>query len=699
MKAPMRRLTTLLSLSVAFAGVATVAHADEGMWTYNNFPKQAVGKKYNFTPDDAWLKHVQMSSARIAGGCSASFVSPEGLVLTNHHCAHQCIAQLSTAQKDYVKSGYTAKTQADEVKCPEMEINQLVDIVDVTDKIRAATKGLDGEKFTAARKQAESAIEKEMCGGDAKLRCDVVTLYQGGVYNLYKYRRFQDVRLVFAPEFPIAFFGGDPDNFNFPRYDLDMSILRVYEDGKPAKMDHYLTWSEGGVKPGDLTFVSGHPGRTSRQLTVAQLEYQRDVALPERLMRLAEMRGMLTEFMKRGPEQKRIATDDLFGVENAFKALKGRYEALLDGTLMAKKRAEEEALKAKLKKKGAAGKAGLEAFASIEKAVKTMRLVHKPYDYIERGLGFGSDLFGFARVVVRGAEERPKPNGERLDEFRDAALPQLTQRLFSKKPIYDELETLDLTFALTKLREVLGADDPFVKKVLGKESPEEMAARLIKGTKLKDVAVRKALWDGGKAAVEASTDPMVVLARSIDAEARKWRKRVEDEVDSVYRKGGEQIAKARFEAQGTSVYPDATFTLRLSFGTVKGWTQDGKEVDPITVFGGAFDRATGRPPFDLPQSWLDAKARLNMKTPFNFCSTNDIIGGNSGSPVVNQKGELVGLIFDGNLPSLGGEYGFDESANRAVAVHSEGMLEALSKVYGAERIVNELRAKKTAAAK
>jgi hypothetical protein len=328
-----------------------------------------------------------------------------------------------------------------------------------------------------------------------------------------------------------------------------------------------------------------------------------------------------------------------------------------------------------------------------------MRLVHKPYDYIERGLGFGSDLFGFARVVVRGAEERPKPNGERLDEFRDAALPQLTQRLFSKKPIYDELETLDLTFALTKLREVLGADDPFVKKVLGKESPEEMAARLIKGTKLKDVAVRKALWDGGKAAVEASTDPMVVLARSIDAEARKWRKRVEDEVDSVYRKGGEQIAKARFEAQGTSVYPDATFTLRLSFGTVKGWTQDGKEVDPITVFGGAFDRATGRPPFDLPQSWLDAKARLNMKTPFNFCSTNDIIGGNSGSPVVNQKGELVGLIFDGNLPSLGGEYGFDESANRAVAVHSEGMLEALSKVYGAERIVNELRAKKTAAAK
>jgi hypothetical protein len=694
MKAAMRRLTTtLVTLSVALAGGA---HADEGMWTYNNFPKAAVGKKYNFTPDDAWLKHVQMSSARIAGGCSASFVSEEGLVLTNHHCAHQCIAQLSTAQKDYVKSGYTAKTQADEVKCPEMEINQLVEIVDVTDKIRAATKGLDGEKFTAARKQAESAIEKEMCGGDAKLRCDVVTLYQGGVYNLYKYRRFQDVRLVFAPEFPIAFFGGDPDNFMFPRYDLDMSLLRVYEDGKPAKMEHYLSWSQGGVKAGDLTFVSGHPGRTSRQLTVAQLEYQRDVALPERLMRLAEIRGVLTEFARRGPEQKRIATDDLFGVENAFKALKGRYEALLDGNLMAKKRADEEALKAKLKKKGAAGKAALDSFASIEKAVKTMREVHKRFDYIERGLGFSSDLFGFARAVVRGAEERPKANGERLDEYRDAALPQLTQRLFSKKPIYDELETLDLTFALTKLREILGADDPFVKKVLGKESPEEMAARLIKTTKLKDVAVRKALWDGGKAAVDASTDPMVVLARTIDGEARKWRKRVEDEVDSVYRKGGEQIAKARFETQGTSVYPDATFTLRLSYGTVKGWMQDGKEVDPVTTFAGAFDRATGRPPFDLPQSWVDAKARLDLKTPFNFCSTNDIIGGNSGSPVVNQKGELVGLIFDGNIQSLGGEYGFDESVNRAVAVHSEGMLHALSKIYGAERIVNELRAKKTA---
>ncbi len=686
---------TIAFTFVFFAGVS-LARADEGMWLYNNFPKDAVKAKYGFTPDDKWLEHARLSSARLAGGCSASFVSDSGLVLTNHHCAHSCIAQLSTAERDYVKTGFYAKTQNDEVKCPEIEINQLVNISDVTDQITAATKGLDGEKFTTARKAAEAKIEKE-CATSDKLRCDVVTLYHGGQYHLYKYRRFQDVRLVVAPELSIAFFGGDPDNFNFPRYDLDFSMLRVYEDGKPAHMDHYLKWSAGGVKAGDTTFVSGHPGGTDRQLTVAQLEYQRDNALPERLLYLAEVRGLLTQMGKESAEKKRIVTDDLFYVENSYKALRGRLEALLDPKLVDEKRAEEKKLRALLAKKPAAAKKYLPAFDAIAKATDELKDIRKPLGLIEFGRAFPDDLTRLARVLVRAADERPKANAERLDEFRDAAAPQMMQRLFSKKPIYDDKEIAWLTYGLTKLREDLGADDPFVKKLLGQESPEELATRVIKGTKLKDVAARKALWDGGKKAIDASDDPLIKLAKAIEPDARALRKKFDDEIDAPLRKNGELLAKARFEMEGTKSYPDATFTLRLSYGQVKGWKENGKEVDPITRFGGAFERATGRSPFDLPPTWLAAKSKLDMQTPFNFCSTNDIIGGNSGSPVLNQAGELVGLVFDGNIHSLGGDYGFDETVNRTVAVHSEGLLQALAKIYGADRIVNELRAAKTAA--
>jgi hypothetical protein len=692
----MKKLILVALVSASFAS------ADEGMWTYNNFPKDVVNKKYGVNIDDKWLQHAQLSSARLAGGCSASFVSENGLVLTNHHCAHECIAQLSTAQKDFVKSGFLAKSEGEEVKCPEIEVNQLLEITDVTDKIQSATKGLDGEKLVEARKAAEAKLEKD-CATSDKLRCDIVTLYHGGKYNLYKYRRFQDVRLVFAPELSIAFFGGDPDNFNFPRYDLDMSMLRVYDDNKPAKMEHYLKWSTGGVKAGDLTFVSGHPGGTDRQLTVAQLEYQRDVALPERLLYLAEVRGVMTQFGKENAERKRIITDDLFYTENGYKVLNGREEALSQSKLMDQKRGEEKKLRDALAKKK--DKKSLAAFDQIAKATAELKKIHKPLLYIEsdspsrafrQSLGFQSDLFRVARVLTRAADERTMANEKRTEEYRDAKLPQMTQRLFSKAPVYDEKEILLLTFSLTKLREVLGADDAFVKKVLGQESPEELAARLVKGTKLKDLAFRKQLWEGGKKAIEASDDPMIKLARAIEPTARELRTKWEA-LDAELTKGGEMIAAARFAVEGTKSYPDATFTLRLNYGVVKGWDENGKLVDPITDFGGAFARATGRPPFDLPPSWTSAKSRLELKTPFNFASTNDIIGGNSGSPVINKAGEVVGLIFDGNIHSLGGDYGYDETDNRAIAVHSEGILHALSKIYGADRIVNELRPSKQAA--
>jgi hypothetical protein len=694
-------LTTLAAFVLTTAGGPSGpagARADEGMWTYNNFPKDKVKQKYGVSIDDKWLEHVRLSSARLAQGCSASFVSAEGLVMTNHHCAHSCIEQLSTADKDLIKDGYTAKTAADELKCPELEVNQLVEISDVTERVRKATAGLqdpkDLQKYNEAEKAELSRIEKE-CATSADLRCDVVTLYRGGIYNLYKYQRYQDVRLVFAPEMEIAFFGGDPDNFNFPRYNLDLSFLRVYRDGKPAPMAHHLRWSASGARDGDVSFVSGHPGGTSRSLTVSQLVQTRDVSTPERLLRLAELRGLLTEYQRRGPEQKRTANHMLFGVENSLKALRGREQALLDQRFFATLVDDERKLKEAVAKNPEWQKAYGGAWDGIIKAQQSYDAFRKTYLYTEYGMGFMSDLYSLARTLVRAADERPKPIEKRYREFRDSAIPAVTQRLFSKAPIHDELEIATLTFSLTKLREELGADDPFVKKVLGKESPDDLAARLVKGTKLRDVDARKALWEGGKKAVDASSDPMIKLARLVDPDARAARKRYEDTVEAPTKKNSELLAKARFAIYGTTAYPDATFTLRLSYGQVKGWQEPGRFVKPLTVVGGVFDRATGSPPFRLPQSWLAAKGKLNGRTPFNFVTTNDIIGGNSGSPVIDKDGAVVGLIFDGNIHSLGGDYGFDETKNRAVAVHSEAIVESLAKVYGADRLVAELRGKRT----
>jgi hypothetical protein len=673
--------------------------ADEGMWTFNHFPAAKVASKYGFSPDPTWLEHVRLSSVRLAGGCSGSFVSPQGLVLTNHHCARECIEQLSTAQHDYIRDGFTAPTAADERKCPDVEIDQLVSITDVTPRIAAATKGLTEKRYSDALRAEMARIEKE-CQTSPRLRCDVVTLYHGGAYNLYKYRRFQDVRLVFAPELGIAAFGGDPDNFNFPRYDLDMSLLRVYEDGRPAATEHYFKWSPAGAKDQELTFVSGHPGRTSRRVTVAELEYERDVDLPRRLLRLAEWRGLLTEFQRRGPEQKRISTDFLETIENSYKARLGRYEALLDQRFFATKVAEEQALRAAIAKDPALTRSAGGAFDAIARAQAKLRQIRELYRLAEGGGPFGSyvmntafatEYFSIARRLVRGADERAKPNGARLREFRDSALPGLTQSLFSDAPIHDELEILNLTFSLDKMREVLGADHPFVRKVLGKESPAEMATRLVRGTKLRDVAERKRLWAGGRKAVAAARDPFIELVRRIDPDARGVRRVYEDQIDSVVKKNHELLAKARFAVEGPGNYPDATFTLRLSYGQVKGYREaDGRLVKPFTDIGGAFARATGRDPFALPPTWLKAKPRLNPRTPLNLCTDNDIIGGNSGSPMINRRAEVVGLVFDGNLQSLAGDYGFDPAVNRTVAVDSRAILEALRAVYGADRIVREL---------
>jgi hypothetical protein len=681
-----------LALLAAFA-VAAAARADEGMWTYDNFPSKKVAQKYGFAPDAQWLEEARLSSVRLAGGCSGSFVSPDGLVMTNHHCAHGCIEQLSTKDKDFVAQGFYAPQAENEVKCPEIELNELVKISDVSAQVQGATKGLKpGKEFNDKRKAAMAGIEKECSAGNDKVRCDVVELYHGGQYSLYIYKRFQDVRLVFAPEFAIAFFGGDPDNFNFPRYDLDVSFIRAYEDGKPARTEHYFKWSPGGAKEGDLTFVSGHPGGTDRELTMRELEYQRDIALPERLFDLAQYRGALTMFTQSSPEHNRIAEADLFGVENSFKALKGRFEALTTPTLWNKLAGRENAVRAKVYARPPLRRKYGAAWEDVVKAIDAFQPRHKEYQYVEYAAGFSSKLFRVARALVRGTEELQKPNEVRLREYTDAKLPQLKQQLFSKAPIYEDLELFKLSYGLTKLREALGADHPFVKKVLGKKSPQELAQELVK-SKLADVKLREQLWQGGRDAVAASTDPMLQLVRLTDPDARALRKWHDEEIEPLQIAAEEKIAAAKFEIEGKSHYPDATFTLRLSYGAVKGYEENGRHVDPITAFAGAFERATGRDPFKLPDSWVHANEnkQINLDTPFDFCSTNDIIGGNSGSPVFDKDRQIVGLIFDGNIQSLGGDYGFDETVNRAISVHSAALIEALDHIYGARRIVTELK--------
>ena len=701
-------LKTRLPLIAALSLCLSPAFADEGMWTFNNFPSDKVQQAYGFRPGQAWLDHIRLASVRIAGGCSASVVSAEGLVMTNHHCARACIENVSgLTHKDYNRDGFLAKTTADEARCPGMEMNQLVDITDVTKQVQDATKNAKPEAFHEIQKSAIAAIEKA-CGTTDDLRCEVVSLYEGGRYDLYKYRRYQDIRLVFAPEDRIAFFGGDPDNFNFPRFDLDVSMVRIYgSDGKPLQAAEHLSWSDGKLKDGDLTFVSGNPGGTSRDFTLAQFDDERDDRLVRNLLSVSDLRGYLTEYQERGAEQKRQSNDLLFSAENSLKVYKGRHEALSDKAFHDQLAAGEQAFRARVTQDPALAKEYGGVWDAIAALVQKDEMYRNEYMALERGVR-SSTLFTIARNLVRHGDEAAKPNGERLLEFGDARLPQMKASVLANKPVYDELEIAMLTWSLTHMRADLGADHPIVKRVFGKRSPAQIATDAVLHTRLKDLQVdahgnavggyRKALYDGGKAAVDASHDPMIELARALDADARAIRKKVETEVDGPMKRQTELLAKARFAVYGDSRNPDATFTLRLSYGAVKGWTEGDRAVAPFTNVGGAFDRATGADPFRLPDSWIKAEPRLDLSTPMNVVTTNDIIGGNSGSPLINRKGEVAGLIFDGNIHSLGGDYGYDPALNRAVAVDSAALLEAMDKVYGAGRLVRELKGRPDAVA-
>jgi hypothetical protein len=682
----MSRIFLSLAALVLAGGVA---RADDGMWLPNDFPADKVQAAYGFKPDAAWLDHARLSSIRLAGGCSASLVSPNGLVATNHHCVRDCLTQISRKGDDTSASGYLATTPAEEKRCTAMEANRLLEITTVTDRIGKATEGKSGAEFAAALKAETAAITEACAGGDDKLRCEVVTLFRGGRYDLYKYRRYQDVRIVFAPEDAIADFGGDPDNFEFPRYALDVGFLRIYDKDKPLdSKDGYFHFSEREPLPGEVAFTIGNPGSTERLFTVAQLDEERNLNLPRVALYLAEERGILTEFTRRGPEQRRVGEASLLRIENSLKAVRGEWEALSEPALIDGKRAAETALRAKVASNPDLAKSDGSAWDDIAAALQRHRAI-ADRAFALATMRPASSLLNDALILVRAPVEQAKPDGERLQEYTKASFPALRQRLLADQPISPELETVTLGYWLGKVREILGPDDPMVHTLLGRQSPEQLAASLVKGTKLGDVAARKKLLEGG---VAGSTDPMIAFARLIDPESRAVRRQIEDDYDATLDAAGGKIARAQFALLGNTTYPDATFTMRISYGAVQGWDEAGKTIAPLTRFSGLYARATGAEPFRLPDRWVAAKDSLNAGTVFDFASTNDIVGGNSGSPVIDRKGEVIGLAFDGNFKSLGGDFGYDPALNRSVSVSAVAIREALAKIYGAKALLDELGA-------
>jgi len=682
----MRTLASILLTSSLF----TVAvSADEGMWTFDHPPVKLIAEKYHFTLTQPWLDHVRLASVRLNDGGSGSFVSPHGLLLTNHHVARGQLQKNSTPEHDYIKNGFYAATEDQEIKSPDLEVNVLMSSEDMTSRIQAAVKGAkNSEDEFALRRKAIAEIEKES-QQKTGLRSDVITLYQGGEYWLYRYKKYTDVRIVFAPEQQAAFFGGDPDNFTYPRYDLDMALFRVYENGKPIDSPNYLKWNPKGAADEELVFVSGNPGSTQRLDTVAQLEMERDANLPDILKMLRARLIVLRAFSATSPEHARQATTEIFELENSVKALDGDYRGLNDKHVMDTKRADEakfqSAVMANAQWKAAYGNAWNEIAAAEKKAAT--RLKEQYFHSTD------SRLSGFAKSIVEYAAETKKPDGDRLPGYHDAQLESLRFELLSPAPLYKDMEIAQITGALDLDLQEVGKDDPFIKIVLGGKSPSEAAQALVNGTHLDDAAVRKQLIEGGEAAVAASTDPEIVLARKLDPMRREFVKWNEDNVQSVTQRAGEALGKARFAAYGRNAYPDATFTLRLSYGQVKGYPMNGTKAPPKTTFYGLYDRASSfdfQGPFFLSSRFLEGRAKLDLSTPLNFVTTNDIIGGNSGSPVINREGEIVGLIFDGNIESLVGDYVYDIDSNRSVAVHTAAMTEALRKLYGAEKLLNEM---------
>jgi len=659
------------------------------MWTFDRPPSQAIQQRYSFTVTKEWLDHLRLSSVRFPEG-SGSFVSPNGLVLTNHHVALEQLQKISTPQKNYVADGFYARTRAEEVKSADAELNVLISTEDVTERVvGAASKAASAQTALDARKAEIARIQKESLDRTG-LRSDVVTLYQGAQYWLYRYKKYTDVRLVFAPEQQMAFFGGDPDNFTYPRHDLDFAIFRVYENDQPIKSDQYLKWNAKGPADQELVFVTGHPASTDRDDTVAELETERDVIYPASLKVVKRRIDTARRYSSQGAEQARQAASLIFGLENAQKAYTGEYNGLMDPKVFAKKQADERGMREAIDKKADLKTMYAAAWADMQRAQETRRRLYKTERYAQLR---GSSLAPLGLLIVQYVAEVAKPDSARLDGFHEAQLPSLTFQLSSPAPFYPALQEVLLADSLQESLEELGPNHPFIKAALGGRTPKDAAAALIGGTKLADPAVRKQLIDGGQEAVARSMDPLIVLGRALDPIVREQQKALEREVTSVASAARQKIGQARFAVYGAAAYPDATFTLRLSYGRVSGYPMNGTRAPYKTTFFGLYAESADfddKPPFKLAPRFNQKRAQVDMATPLNFVTTNDIIGGNSGSPVVNRAGELVGLIFDGNIESLVGRFVYEEEKNRAVAVHAGGIVHALRAVYDAGPLADEL---------
>jgi hypothetical protein len=661
----------------------SAARADEGMWTFDAFPAAKMQADYGWAPDRVWLDKVRQAAVRLTGGCSASFVSSDALILTNHHCVADCLQSLSTAKTDYLKNGFVAATRSNEHLCPGQQAEVVTAISDVTADVKGAIGSAVGLGAVKAKNAAIARIESAGCADTKTMRCQVVTLYGGGQYKLYTYRKYSDVRVVWAPEAKAPQFGGDPDNFNFPRYALDAAFLRAYQNGKPVGTPQHLTWSARPPVEGEATFVVGNPGSTQRLLTQDQLAFAKEVSAPINVQAYSELRGRLIAAMQQSPARAREGKEELDSVENSLKVYIGRVKAFNDPAFMGKLAAAEADLRAKSASNPAIG----DPWGDISKAMAAYRELYLPYRFIQPS----GDLYSYAASLVRAAEERTKPNGERLPGYSDSALPLLEKQVLDAKPITPWLDRLELEWSLSKAREFLGPDDPDTKLMLGKESPEGLARRLVAGTRLADPAYRRALWTGGKAAIEASNDPMIAFARRLDPRYRQLQDQLDERYQGPVTAAQAKLADARFAAYGDTLYPDATFTLRISYGKVAGWTERGRQVPATTTLGGTYDRATGADPFDLPRAFVTARSKIDPNTVYDFVTTNDIIGGNSGSPVIDRSGAVIGAAFDGNIHSLAGNYGYDGTLNRTVVVSTDSIEEALEKIYPAPALVAELK--------
>jgi hypothetical protein len=688
----MRPLLLASAAVLAFAA-ASSASAEEGMWTYDNFPIARANQTLGTNIDQAFLDRVRLSSVKF-GGCSAGVVSGQGLVMTNNHCVATCVANLSTPQQQYGETGFTPRTREEERKCPGATAEILTDISDVTERMHKAGAGLDGQAFTQAREAEAGRIETEACGNDPKIRCQVVSLYRGGQFKLYKYRKYSDVRLAWAPEDRAATFGGDLDNFSFPRFAIDAAFIRLYEDGKPVETPTHFVWNAEKPTDGEAVFVSGNPGATQRLLTMDQLATIRDVVLPLDQLIASELRGRLIRYSEEGEDQAFIAMDPIVGVENTYKRGLGRMRALTDAQFMATKAAAEADF---MQRYAAANGDGSDPWATLKAVQPLARELYAPTALLEGGTALGttsvaggSQLFQWAKAIVRGAQERAKPSDQRLAEFADSRLPGVESGLFAERPTYPELEQIRLEWWLSKTREWLTVDSPYVRTLLGKESPEELSARVVAGTKLADPAVRRALWTGGLAAVQASDDPMIQYVLSIDADARAVRTEWENKVKAPTDRASEQLAAARFAAYGDAVYPDATGTLRLTYGRVEGSDVPGQRFGAFTTFAGLWDRATGAEPFKVAPKLLAARDRIDPNAVMDMAVSTDTIGGSSGSPAVNARGEIIGANFDSTVLTQRNAYGYDRAVNRSVIVTTQAVTVALRDVYGMDHLVEEL---------